>query len=226
MRQQRDKLSHFFRKEERKMEKKYIALSFDDGPNETTTGEVLIKLLKHDIVATFFVIGDLINEDTAKMMKNAVSIGCEIENHSKTHSDMSTLTREQIKEEIAYTSEKIENIVGRKPEYFRPPYISVDEQMFEEISLTMVAGYGCEDWVEEVSAKERAKRIVEQIKPGGIILMHDMEGNHLTVEALELLVPELQKRGYEFVTVSQLFERYHVEKEKRVHTVFTNVIGE
>lgn len=53
-----------------------------------------------------------------------------------------------------------------------------------------------------------------------------MEGNHQTVEALGLLVPELQKRGYEFVTVSQLFERYHVEKEKRVHTVFTNVIGE
>lgn len=71
---------------------KYIALTFDDGPNATTTNDVIDKLEKYDIVASFFLIGNNINDESAKAVKRAYDLGCEINNHSRTHSNMTELS--------------------------------------------------------------------------------------------------------------------------------------
>lgn len=201
---------------------KVIALSFDDGPNTTTTVEVLDMLAKHEVVASFFVVGERITPESAEVMKCAVAQGCEIENHSYTHDVLKEKTSEELTFEVGETSRLIEEAVGRTPVFFRPPYIAVDENMWENISLPFICGYGADDWMPEVSAAERAKRIIDGAKDGAIILLHDMEGNDMTVEALDTIIPTLKAQGYEFVTVAQLFEAKGVTPER--HRLYTYLV--
>lgn len=83
-----------------------IALSFDDGPNDVTTPQVLDILEEFQVPASFFVIGQNINDDTAKQMTRAISLGCEIQNHSYTHGFMTQMSKEEIEEEIRKTDEQ------------------------------------------------------------------------------------------------------------------------
>ncbi len=188
-------------------EKKLVALTFDDGPSVGTTDKVLDVLKENDIVASFFLIGQKITEESAYLVKRAHDMGCTIENHSKTHPGMTGLTDEQILEEISYTTNKIEEITGEKPAFFRPPYIDYDQRLFDLVDLGFICGYGCEDWQPEVSAEERTRRILEQAHPGFIILVHDMEGNTRTIEAIKKIIPALKEQGYEFVTIRDLFAK-------------------
>lgn len=189
---------------------KIIALTFDDGPNTVTTPKVLDIIEKYDVPASFFVCGNNITDESADVMKRAASLGCEIHNHSRTHSDMTKMSPDEITAEIDFTSDKIEEAVGVRPKFFRPPYIAVNQQMHDVIDLTFICGLGAEDWLDEVSAEERYRRIIAQAADGLVILLHDMEGNSKTVEAVDMIIPELQRQGYKFVTVSQLFEMKNV----------------
>lgn len=184
---------------------KVIALTFDDGPNTSTTTEVLDVLEKYGVRGTFFLIGDNITEQTAENVKRAYQMGCEIANHSKTHSYMNKMSEQEIKDEIAFTNEKIKEVIGVEPKFFRPPYIATNKTMYESIDLTFICGYGCEDYEPKVDAEQRYKKTIEQACDGAIILLHDSAGNFQTVQALEKMIPELQEQGYEFVTCSELF---------------------
>ena len=183
-----------------------IALTFDDGPNNITTPQVLDILEEHGIPASFFLIANNISPDNEKQILRARSLGCDIENHSVTHREMNKLSAEEIREEIRICSEKITAITGEAPRFFRPPYIALNQTLFDEVDLTFICGVGCEDWVPVVPAEERARRILETAEDGEIVLLHDMTGNVNTVEALKVIIPELKKRGFTFMTVPQLFE--------------------
>ena len=198
-----------------------IALSFDDGPNTVTTPQVLDILEENGIVASFFLIADSITPESAKIAKRAAAMGCDIENHSRTHGFMNRMTAEQIREEVRYCTGKIVEITGEEPRFFRPPYIAMSQTMYDNIPLTFICGAGCEDWVPEVSAEERARRVLDHAEDGQIVLLHDMEGNVNTVEALKTIIPELKKRGFRFVTVPQLFELAGVTPVR--NRLYTNV---
>ena len=201
---------------------KLIALSFDDGPNTTTTVKMLDVLEKHDVVGSFFVIGNNINEESAKIMQRAYKMGCDIQNHSRSHSNMAMLSAEQLKEEIKYTSDMIEKYIGKRPEFFRPPYISVSPRMYENIDLTFICGQGCNDWEATTSAQQRAELVIKNAADGQIVLLHDFAGNEATVEALETIIPELKKQGYRFVTVPELFKLKKITPDHS--KMYTNVL--
>ena len=203
---------------------KVIALTFDDGPNTTTTCEVLEVLKKHGVVATFFLIGDNINDESAKSVKYAHDLGCEINNHSRTHSDMSAMTAEEIIAEYNYVDEKVFEITGEHTRFFRPPYISVGDAMWENIDVPFIAGIGCNDWDDKVTADRRAKVILKKAEDGSIILLHDAQGNSQTVEALDMMIPELKTQGYKFVTLSELFEEKGVEPVSQI--IYSNALQE
>jgi len=149
------------------MDTKYIALTFDDGPNTVTTPQVLDMLKKHNVPASFFLVGNNINEESAKVARECFEYGCEICNHSRTHSAMPQQTSEEIKAEIEYTNEKIKQITGGiAPKFFRPPYISVNKDMIENIDMPFIAGYGANDWVEKYTAEHRAKLVIRQARDG------------------------------------------------------------
>lgn len=202
--------------------KPVIALTFDDGPNTTTTAEVLDKLEKYGVPASFFVVGNNINESTAEVVKRAFDMGCEIHNHSKTHSNMTELTAGEIAEEIEFTDGKVFEITGVSTKFFRPPFIAVNNVMQEAVSLPFIAGIGANDWEDSVSADERAERIINQTKDGSIILLHDMQGNSKTVEALDTIIPKLLEDGFQFVTVSELFDTKETDTSNKF--IFSNAL--
>ena len=201
-----------------------VALSFDDGPNNDTTPEVLDILEEHKVPASFFVIGQNINESTAKQMTRAISLGCEIQNHSLTHTFMTQLSPEQIADEVRRTDELIEQYTGIRPWLFRPPYIDHNESMHQTIGHTFICGVGCLDWEAERSAQQRFDDLMSQVKDGDIILLHDFSGNVNTVEALKMIIPELKKRGYTLVTVSQLYEMKGIKPAAHNGIIYSNVL--
>ncbi len=204
-------------------EAKYIALTFDDGPNTTTTNQILDVLEEYKVKATFFLIGNNINDDSAKSVKRAFDMGCEIANHSKSHSYMDKLTEDEIKAEVQYVSDKIFEITGQREKYFRPPYIAVNNLMFDTIDLTFINGTGCNDWDAKVTAEKRFMVMKLRAKDGAIFLLHDAEGNDNTVEMLKSLIPYLLDEGYQLVTLSELFEAKGVTTDGTDNKIYSKV---
>lgn len=188
-----------------------IALTFDDGPNTTTTMEILDVLEKYQVRASFFLIGTNINDESAKSVKRAYDLGCDIENHSRTHSYMDKMTADEIKDEVAYVNDKIKEITGTTPQFFRPPYIAVNDTMYDNIDMTFISGYGCNDWDDKVTVEHRARYLERRAADGVIFLLHDAKGNSKTVEALDEAIPVLLENGFQFATISELFELKGVE---------------
>lgn len=212
--------------EEIPVETKYIALTFDDGPNTTTTVQVLDLVEKYDITASFFLVGNNINDATAEVVKRAFDMGCEINNHSRSHPNMAEMSADEIIAEFTYTDDRIFEITGERSRFFRPPYISVSSVMLDSIDVPFISGIGCNDWEDRVTAEMRKRAVLKQVKDGHIILMHDAEGNDQTVEALDTLIPELKAQGYKFVTVSELFEIKGIEINADDNKIYTNVLQE
>ena len=116
------------------------------------------------------------------------------------------MSAEEIKAEIQACTEKIIEITGKPPKFFRPPFIAVSPTLFENVDLTFISGIGCEDWLAETSARYRIDKVLANAEDGQIVLLHDSDWNVNTVEALKTIIPELKKRGFRFVTCAQLFE--------------------
>ena len=207
-------------------DQKLVALTFDDGPTIGITDQVLDVLQENGVVASFFLIGQQITDETRYLVKRAHDMGCSIENHSKTHQSMPKLSRQEIVEEIQYTSGLIEEITGEKPAFFRPPFIDYDQKMYDLIDLGFICGYGCEDWLPSVTAQERIDRVLHDANPGFIILLHDMTDNTNTVEAIKTIIPELKKQGYEFVTVRDVFQKSGIKPQRNVIYMGVNEVRE
>lgn len=209
---------------------KIIALTFDDGPSNVT-GDILDILQAEKVKATFFVVGSWAKGtddngpfDNTPFMLKAFKQGHSIQNHTWDHPFMATLTAEQMTDEIERNADFIESVIGERPAFFRPPYINVNALLHETVALTFINGINCSDWEPEVDAATRSQRILDQAKDGDVILMHDMKDNVQTVEALKTLIPELKARGYEFVTVPELFKRKGVTPEAHNGIVYSNAL--
>ena len=200
-----------------------VALSFDDGPNNTITPQVLDLLKQYGIPASFFVIGQNVGKETEDVMKRAISLGCDIENHSFSHPYMSKLSKPEMAAEINATDSLILEHAGCTPLFFRPPYIDTNADLHSVVDKTFICGYSCHDWDPKVSAERRVQLILEHLRDGQIILLHDGSGNQPTVEALKTLIPTLLERGCRFVTVPQLFETYGVAPQPHNGIVYSTV---
>ena len=186
--------------------KKLVALTFDDGPSNITE-KVLDILEENNIVGSFFLIGNLVTEDKKPILERQLALGCEICNHSYTHSDMSKMSAEEIKDEISKTSAVIKEMVGVDTKFFRPPYILVSDTMYENIDLPFICGADSIDWNPETSAQDRINEVLKKVSDGSLVLMHDLYNNDKTLEALPIIIEKLKEQGYEFATASQIFEQ-------------------
>ena len=193
---------------------KYCSLTFDDGPNfagDNTMNKMLDVLEKHGVVASFFLIANKINAENTAVIERAVKMGCDIENHTWSHPDMTKLTREQMIEEYNKCDEAIIKITGKKPVLFRPPFICVNDLMHEVIHVPFICGHGCEDWVKERTVDERFKLMMSNVQDGVMYLLHVDDGNEATLELVDRAIPVLKAQGFEFVTAPKLFEIKGVE---------------
>lgn len=202
-------------------DKPMIALTFDDGPNTTTTSDVIDMLDKYDVVGTFFLIGSNVTMDSIELAKKAYAQGNEIECHSYKHDYMNKMTDEEIVSDIENATKMCKAVTGAEPKFFRPPYIAVNQAMFDNIPMTFISGVGCNDWDASVDTQTRIDKILESACDGEIVLLHDAAGNSQTVEALDTIIPTLLDQGYQLVTVSELFELKGITPESG--RVYSNV---
>jgi len=196
---------------------KLCALTFDDGPDTIKTNLILDILETHQLPASFFVIGQLVSSETETTLKRAVNAGCEIHNHSWSWDSMNTMTAREIQNSVEKTTRAIQNFAGVTPSFFRPPNLAVSDLMYESIEFPFAAGITGEDWDPQSTAQSISKRILDQVQDGSIILLHDVQSrsDHPTPEALEIIIPELKKRGYQMLALTELFIRKSVDPESK-----------
>jgi peptidoglycan/xylan/chitin deacetylase (PgdA/CDA1 family) len=204
---------------------KLCALTFDDGPNPEKTPLVLDKLEKYGVVASFFMVGQNFNEDTRPVIDRIVKMKCEINNHSWSYDGMNRMTAEQVRESIQKTNAIIKEYSGQTPKFFRAPNLAASDVMYETVGLPFCSGVLGMDWAGcGTSAEDRANNVLKGMRDGAIILLHDTQPfPHPTPEALDILIPELKKQGYEFVTVSELFRRKGVTPDPKEQRMWTYV---
>jgi peptidoglycan-N-acetylglucosamine deacetylase len=191
-----------------------IALTFDDGPGRWTA-EIAGTLEGHGCNATFFLRGPAVEERPDQVAALAAA-GHELGNHLWSHSDSTTLSREELREELERTAGAIEAAGGARPDLVRPPYFRGPENVAEA-----AAGLGCRavilrsiavsDW-SAGSAEEIYDPVIERAGPGDIVCLHDgissdkrdSDSREPTAEAVRRLVPALIESGLRPVTVSRL----------------------
>lgn len=187
--------------------RKKVAITFDDGPSERITPNILDILERYNARATFFLLGQntLLNKNIVKRIHDS---NHEIGNHSFSHKDFTSIGNDEIMQEIARTDHEIFEIIGHKPKYVRVPYGSTNHILSTMINRPLIQwSVDSKDW-----ESKNKYSIIEEIKnglhPGAIVLMHDIQA--ATAEALPDVLDYIHNEGYEIVTVSEILD-YPIE---------------
>lgn len=177
-----------------------VALTFDDGPGRYTD-RLLDCLEENQVRATFFMVGTNVGRypDTIKRMTN---LGCEIGNHTTNHKKLTSLDEAEIRSEIDQTNQSLVDILGSGGTVLRPPYGAYDDKVKKNSAFPLILwSIDTLDW-KTLNAGVTVDSILNSVQDGDIILMHDIHST--SVDAAEIVIPELLKRGYQLVTVSEL----------------------
>lgn len=182
-------------------EGKKVAITFDDGPHPVCTPDLLQGLSERGVKATFFVTGERA-EQNPKIIQRMQEEGHLIGNHTYSHLQLTAGNREQFKQELVKTNEVIQKLTGTTVEYVRPPYGCWDKSLEKELSMLPVLWtVDPKDWCCQDAGKV-AKRILQKVQDGDIILLHDSFDT--SVEAAFEVIDALSKEGFYFVTVEEI----------------------
>lgn len=188
-------------------DKPMIALTFDDGPGKYTD-TLLNQLDKYNARATFFMLG----ENASKYpdaIKKMIKIGCELGNHSATHTSLVKLDADGIRQEIKTTEAAVAAAAGPGTKLLRPPYGALNDHVKSVAELPVIMwSLDTEDWKKKDAAKI-TEYVLNNIKDGDIVLMHDI--HKFSVDSALTLIPKLVERGYQLVTVSEMAEARGIE---------------
>lgn len=198
--------SHYFRtdgSEDKEAHQKLVAITYDDGPS-THTNRLLDILDQYDVPATFFVVGTQC-ETYPDILKREADMGMEIGSHTYDHTYLHKVSAEEIDTAMSKNEDVLKSIIGRGSEIMRPTGGGINDTVRERIGMPMICwDVDTLDWKSK-DAGSVAQIIREQVQDGSIILMHDLYES--TVDASEVVIPELLAQGYKFVTISELAQR-------------------
>ncbi len=187
--------------------KPMVALTFDDGPS-IYTKEILETLKKYNSNASFFVLGNKIDNYSDTIIK-MYQDGNEIGNHSYNHRSLTKLSNEEQKEQIDKTQDIIKKYTGFTPIYLRPTYGSVNQNLRDNTNLEIILwNVDTKDWKYK-NVNTIVNNALKDVKDGSIILMHDTHKR--TSEAVKILIPKLIENGYQLVTISELKEAQKIK---------------
>lgn len=191
--------------------RKLVALTFDDGPEPEFTPQILDILDEYNIKATFFVLG----QNAAKYtdtLKDIYNRGHQVGNHSWSHKYLPKISKSSKESEILKTEKLLTDVLGEYTPIFRPPYGAVkaqDKQLINSLGYKIVNwSVDTKDWA-GTSGEQIMGYVEKQLKPGGIILMHNngnIKTTKTTVDILPTMIDWIEERGYEFVTVTELLD--------------------
>ena len=194
-------VEHLVLPEEKKTEKKRIALTFDDGPHPIYTPQMLELLKEEQVPATFFLLGENV-ELYGDVVKEIAKEGHLIGNHTYHHVQITSLSLEEACKEIQETSDLIEELTGTGTEYVRPPFGTWNEELEERLDLIPVMwSIDTKDWTTQ-NVDWIVRETVKHAEDHDIILMHDSYQS--TVDAVKRVIEQLEAEGFEFVTVDEI----------------------
>ena len=200
---------------------KDVCLTFDDGPHLKGAPLILDALKKEGIHGTFFVVGIRVKEHP-ELVKRMIAEGNEVGNHTQDHLRLDTLPLKNVKAEIRNCEINVERATGRRVMLFRPPGMRVTHDIMlavKGMGLTTVGwNVGAHDFIPpaaknmtqdmidgmNTTPNQVAERVISNVKPGVIILLHD---NPVTAAALPAIIADLRKKGYGFKTVSEMLSK-------------------
>ncbi|WP_245590502.1 polysaccharide deacetylase family protein [Aneurinibacillus terranovensis] len=192
--------------------RKEIALTFDDGPDDTWTPLVLDVLRKHNVKATFMCVGKraAANPQVLRRMFQEKHI---IGNHSWDHPNLTKIPIKEVINQIKRCEDEIHRIIGVRTRFLRPPYGALNEEIIREaIKLNYRIIYwdvDSLDW-DGLTARQVAHNILYNIRPGAIVLQHSAGGRgeslEDTVRALPVVIETLRREGYRLVTITELLK--------------------
>lgn len=183
-----------------------IALTFDDGPHPFYTDNILAILKQYMVPATFFVVGSQ-SEKYPFLLKKISLYGHEIAGHTYSHRNLTHLGNKEIAEELVKTYSIINMLTGQDNNLFRPPGGNYNQNT---INIAKNLGFSIILWTvfprdhEENIPENIVSRVLEQATDGGVILLHS--GRMATIKALPIIIKELRSRGYNFLTVSEIYK--------------------
>ena len=184
-------------------DKKLIAFTFDDGPNNSTTSRLLDGLDDYNAKVTFFVLGSRVNNNK-EVLKRAYEEGNQIGSHTYNHLNLFLLNDEEILREINDTNAVVEDVIGIRPTLLRPPYGNVNENIKLLSNMHIINwDVDTEDWKLKNRYLIRDK-ILEDAHDGAIVLLHDIYRE--SVEGALLAMAELEKQNYAFVTIEEMVQ--------------------
>lgn len=185
-------------------EEKVVALTFDAAWGADKTRGIIELLEKYDADGTFFLVGfwiDKYPEETKLIAEKGLEIG----NHSNNHLHMSKLQNDEIKKEIESVNVRLQELTGKTPKYFRPPFGEYDNKLLENVAALDMVGVQWSvdslDW-KGLSGEEIAKRVLSRVHNGAIILFHN-NSDHV-LDALPIILPKLKADGYKCVSIDEL----------------------
>ena len=198
-----------------KTDEKMIAISFDAAWGAEDFNKIMEILDKHNVKTTFFMTGDWV-ENYPECVKKLVEKGHDLGNHSATHPDMTTLSKEAQREQILRVHNAVKELTGYEMELFRPPYGAYNNEV---IRTCYENGYYPIQWdVDSLDWKDyEPARIISNVcnhkslDNGSIILCHN--GAKYTADALDEMLTNLKKQGYKIVPISELIirENFHMD---------------
>ncbi len=192
-----------------------VALTFDDGPDETWSNAILDTLEEHHALATFFEVGKNVRA-CPEPVRRMAEMGCEVASHSNAHRDLSKLKKKAMLQDLATADDAFTAAGVEAPSLVRPPYGAVNKAVKSASGRSMVTWtVDTEDW-----RSQDAQAVIDYVQgigdlDGEIILMHSIYQS--TAEAVEVLVPWLQEQGYQLVTVTELMAYYYGELPQPDH---------
>ena len=189
-----------------------MALTFDDGPG-SFTGRLLDCLEKNNARATFFMVGTEIASFPEEARRMA-ELGCELGNHTYDHTDLTTVTSDQIVSKLGQVDSLLTELTGQASTVVRPPYGAVNDTVRASVNTPIILwSIDTLDW-KTLDAQKTVDTVMENVQDGSIILMHDIFST--SVDAAEILIPRLIQEGYELVTVHELAAAKGVEMKSGI----------
>jgi peptidoglycan/xylan/chitin deacetylase (PgdA/CDA1 family) len=193
---------------------KQLALTYDDGPNDPHTGRLLEVLAKHNVKATFFLIGRYVRQRT-DIARELAAAGHTTGNHTSTHPLLTLKGQTEIRRQLCDCRAALSDAIGEHSNLFRPPFggrrpavLRMARQLHLEPIMWSVTGY---DW-DAPPAEIIEGKVIRQIRGGDVILLHDGDHRQMgadrsqTVLATDRLIDRYKTQGYEFVTIPEMMQ--------------------
>ena len=194
---------------------KQLALTYDDGPNDPHTLRLLEVLAKHNVKATFFLIGRYVRQ-RSEIARELATAGHTAGNHTSSHALLTLKGQAEIRRQLSDCRAALSDAIGEHSNLFRPPFggrrpavLRIARQLHLEPIMWSVTGY---DW-DAPLAEIIERKVTRQIRGGDVILLHDGDHRQMgadrsqTVLATDRLIDRYKTEGYEFVTIPEMIER-------------------